>query len=93
MGGGPRKFGEGMKKGFTTWLLSAMTLVFMPKCPMCLTAWVMAISGIALSTQVASDLRVVLLVVSALAFSVLTVRYGRRAFVRSGGLNDRSLAG
>ncbi|TDU66190.1 hypothetical protein EI77_03929 [Prosthecobacter fusiformis] len=42
---------------FTGFLLSSVTLILMPKCPVCMAAYVALITGISVSTAVASHLR------------------------------------
>jgi hypothetical protein len=54
------------------WVLPGAILVFLPKCPVCLAAYVAFGSGIALSVLTATRLRVVILIlcVAALAYFV-----------------------
>jgi hypothetical protein len=44
------------------WLVSSATLVFLPKCPACLAAYVALFSGVGISVASASNLRTSLLV-------------------------------
>jgi hypothetical protein len=44
------------------WLLPALLLVLMPKCPVCLAGYVAVLTGLSLSFPVAAGLRTVLLV-------------------------------
>lgn len=55
-------------------VLSAITLILMPKCPMCVAAYVALFTGISLSTPAATHLRtaVVTLCIGTLAFFLLT---------------------
>ncbi len=55
------------------WLLSTATLALMPKCPICLAAYIAMFSGIGISISSATLLRTSLIVVciSALFFLVL----------------------
>jgi hypothetical protein len=61
----PRPRGTPLRRGakITGFLLSGATLVLMPKCPLCLAAWVTLATGIGLSAASATCLRAGLLLV------------------------------
>lgn len=64
----------------TSLLLSILTLLLMPKCPMCLAAYVTLITGLSVSTAAASPLHATLMVacVSLLALTLASMLRGLR---------------
>ena len=77
-----------------SFLLSSITLILMPKCPVCVATYVALFTGLSLSTEVAGQVRMALMVIcaSVLAFLALTgLRWiCRRA--KGPGLGGRNLA-
>jgi hypothetical protein len=61
------------------WFVPVLTLVLMPKCPLCLAAWFTLLTGVALPPSAAAGLRVTLIAASLVALAVLAVRCARRA--------------
>jgi len=64
-----RKLGAGLR-----WLAPATLLAVMPKCPMCLAAYIAMFSGIGLSLSVASALRTGLIGLCVLSLAYLVLR-------------------
>lgn len=59
------------------WLMPGILLAVMPKCPMCLAAYVALASGIGISLPVASFLRTTLIVLCLGSLLFLTFRVAR----------------
>ncbi len=73
--------------------LSSVTLMLMPKCPVCVAAYVAVLTGISLSTAMAGQLRIVVCF-SVLTFLVLTGLYRLHRRVVGGALSgDRKTEG
>lgn len=68
--------------GFLRWILPGTILALMPKCPVCLAAYIALFSGIGISLPVASFLRTGLIVLCVLALVFLVVRQIRRLISR-----------
>ncbi|WP_417387031.1 hypothetical protein [Gimesia sp.] len=65
----PRKRGSGYRQTFAS-VLSALVLILMPKCPVCVAAWVTFFTGVGLSLAVAAWLRLFLIVASCLVLTL-----------------------
>lgn len=65
--------------GALGWLAPVLTLVLLPKCPLCVAAWFTLLTGVALPPAAASGLRVTLIAASLIALVILAVRRARRA--------------
>jgi len=59
------------KPSFFKWLAPGITLVLIPKCPLCLAAYVAIGTGVGLSVPTATYLRLSLLVLCVLSLSYL----------------------
>jgi hypothetical protein len=59
---------------FIKWLAPGITLVLIPKCPLCLAAYVAVGTGIGLSLPAATYLRIALLVICISSLCYLTVK-------------------
>lgn len=60
--------------GIGGWVAPAAVLAFMPKCPMCLAAYVAVGTGLALPISTAAHLRTTLIVVSVASLAFATAR-------------------
>ncbi len=60
------------------WLVPGITLVMIPKCPVCLAAYVALATGIGLSLPVAAFLRMALLIACVLALALVVGGKARR---------------
>jgi hypothetical protein len=56
------------------WLLPSALLLFIPKCPLCIVAYVAMFSGIGLSISTATNLRIALIAISSAALVYLASR-------------------
>jgi hypothetical protein len=61
------------------WAVPVTALALMPKCPMCVAAYVVLFTGIGLSLPVAAAMRWALIAISIAALAYLLVRAARRA--------------
>lgn len=68
-------------KGAGEWGVPALVLFLLPKCPMCVAAYVATFTGIGLSIEAATWVRDSMLAVCALTMTVLAVRMLRRHLV------------
>lgn len=56
------------------WIAPSAALVVVPKCPACLAAYVAMVSGIGISATVASNLRMIWILLCVMALAALMVR-------------------
>ena len=71
------------------WAIPITTLALIPKCPACLAAYVMLLSGLGLSFSAADTLRTTLIALSIIALSLLLIRAARQAHTRHLACNQR----
>jgi hypothetical protein len=64
--------------GLIQWAIPVTALALMPKCPMCVAAYVVLFTGIGLSLPVAAAMRWALIAVSIAALAYLLFRAARR---------------
>ncbi len=81
----PEELCSGLARGLRTlkWLVPAAMLALMPKCPMCLAAYVAAATGLGLSFSVAAQLRWGLIALSGAALAYLVFRWISRRGART----------
>ena len=65
------------------WLIPSVLLVLMPKCPLCLAAYVALWTGIGLSFTAAAHIRAALIVLCVLSLAFLVATRVRRRILRS----------
>jgi hypothetical protein len=66
------------------WIVPAGVLALLPKCPVCLAAYVAIGTGLALSASAATYLRLALLVMCGASLSLMALRRLSRMFARDG---------
>lgn len=62
----------------TGWIAPGLGLALIPKCPMCVAAYVAAFSGAEISMPMAARLRLALLILCVTALCFVTARTGTR---------------
>lgn len=62
----------------TGWLLTAITVALIPKCPACLAAWLALATGLGISISAAARLRIGLQAACAVAVMYLVARFVRQ---------------
>lgn len=67
---------------FFQWALPLTTLALIPKCPMCVAAYVLLFTGLGVSISTASALRYTLIALSVIALAYLLMRTFRRSLSR-----------
>jgi hypothetical protein len=60
------------------WIAPSLGLALMPKCPMCVAAYVATFTGVGISIALATWLRVGLLLLCVTALTFVAIRQGRR---------------
>ena len=76
VGGGPRA------RGVLGCVLPGAILVLMPKCPMCVAAYIALVTGVGVSVSLAAGLRVFVMVLCGVALGWFAVRaFWRRGLV------------
>lgn len=60
------------------WAVPAVVLALLPKCPVCLAAWIAVLSGIGVTLPVAASIRWALVAASVVAMACLAVRQAAR---------------
>jgi hypothetical protein len=78
-GGGKRPAGL-LRRAWESvqWLFPATVLVLMPKCPLCVAAYVALFTGIGISVTAARWIQILMLVICLTSLAYLGVRYWRR---------------
>jgi hypothetical protein len=70
--------------GLIQWAFPITTLILIPKCPMCLAAYVLLFTGVGVSLPVAAAVRWALLTLCVGTLSYLVLRVARRALAAAG---------
>ena len=69
---------------WTKWLVPTAVLVVIPKCPMCVAAYIALATGFSISLPVATWIRTGLLAASLAMMTYLVVRLALRTFAKRG---------
>jgi hypothetical protein len=64
------------------WIVPAVVLALIPKCPMCLAAYIALWTGLGLSVAAAANLRLLLIIACVILLVLLTVRQTRHLIAR-----------
>src|SRR5438552_16686687 len=64
------------------WIVPSAILVLIPKCPMCLAAYIALWTGLGLSVAAAANLRLLLIIACVISLVFLTIRQTRRLIAR-----------
>ena len=86
------KFGSGSRVGYSSivrravdlvsWIVPGAILALIPKCPICLAAYIALWTGLGLSVAAAANLRVLLIIVCVMSLIFLATRQTRRLIAR-----------
>jgi hypothetical protein len=86
------KFCSGSRVGYSSivrravdlvgWIVPGAILALIPKCPICLAAYIALWTGLGLSVAAAANLRVLLIIVCAMSLIFLAARQMRRLIAR-----------
>jgi len=68
--------------GLFSWIAPGAVLTLMPKCPVCLAAYIALGTGIGVSVPVAENLRLAVLALSSAVLGALVIRVVARYFKR-----------
>ncbi len=68
-----RRLGDAVK-----WAMPSVLLVLMPKCPLCVAAYVALFTGVGISISTAAHLRMLMLVLCVVTLGFLTVKLAVR---------------
>ena len=82
------KFCSGSRVGYSSivrravdlvgWIVPGAILALIPKCPICLAAYIALWTGLGLSVAAAANIRVLLIIVGVISLGFLAVRQRRR---------------